>query len=85
MKLLSENLSSHGHQETMCPAPKPCSALPPSSESYTTLTGSAGGAAAVDSYDKQVINNIFDSLLQKWPGETAYSDTTAQVRAEALG
>ncbi|XP_046904700.1 grainyhead-like protein 3 homolog isoform X2 [Hypomesus transpacificus] len=79
MKLLSENLSSHGHQETMCPAPKPCSALPLSSESYTTLTGSAGGAAAVDSYDKQVINNIFDSLLQKWPGETAYSDTTAQI------
>ncbi|XP_067098714.1 LOW QUALITY PROTEIN: grainyhead-like protein 3 homolog [Osmerus mordax] len=79
MKLLSENVSSHGHQEPMCHAPKPGPALPPSSESYTTLTASAGGATGVDSYDKLVINNIFDSLLQKWPGEAAFSDTAVQI------
>lgn len=77
MKLLTEISSNHTHQEIMCPTPKPSTPLPPSSDSYATLTSSS--AATVDSYDKQVINNIFDTLLQKWPVEGSYSDTTTQI------
>lgn len=41
-------------------------------------------AVAGDSYEKQTINNIFDSLMlnpphKMWPSDTPYADTNTEV------
>ncbi|KAM6973720.1 LOW QUALITY PROTEIN: grainyhead-like protein 3 homolog [Aplochiton taeniatus] len=86
MKLLSDNIST-GHPQdalvsALCSSAKQSVTLPvsvaPTSDSYATLTTS--GAAGVDSFDKQAINNIFDTLMQKWPSETgAFPEAVAQA------
>lgn len=75
MKLLSENISSSHPQEALELNSKLSPLGPPSvPQNPLPLTPSA------DTYDKQVINNIFDSLLsQKWPAETAFPEATTEV------
>nr|XP_046222375.1 grainyhead-like protein 3 homolog isoform X1 [Oncorhynchus gorbuscha] len=74
MKLLSENISSNHPQEALELNSKLSSLCPPSvPQNPLPLTPSA------DTYHKQVINNIFDSLLsQKWPTETAFPEATTE-------
>ncbi|XP_062252442.1 grainyhead-like protein 3 homolog [Platichthys flesus] len=73
MKLLSEN--SHP-QETLGSkhhASLPVS-VPTTSDTYTTLT-----SVVSDTYDKQELNIIFDSLLQKWPESGAFPDHSSEA------
>ena len=76
MKMLSDNTPCSNPQEvqpsSMCSNVKLTSlpsSMAPSSDTYATLTTAS---ITADSYnDKQDLNNIFDSLLQKWPAETS--------------
>ncbi|XP_056447334.1 grainyhead-like protein 3 homolog isoform X2 [Gadus chalcogrammus] len=80
MKMLSDNIPCSNPQEvppsSMCSAVK-LTSLPISSapDTYATLTTASIPA---DSYDKQDLSNIFDSLLQKWPAET-FQETSAEA------
>nr|XP_020446625.1 grainyhead-like protein 3 homolog [Monopterus albus] len=47
--------------------------VPTTSDTYTTLT-----SVVADTYDKQDLNIIFDSLLQKWPETSAFSDPSTE-------
>ncbi|XP_070698725.1 grainyhead-like protein 3 homolog [Pempheris klunzingeri] len=74
MKMLSEGVpSSHPHevlgskQNTSLP-------IPATSDSYTTLT-----SVVAETYDKQELNIIFDSLLQKWPETGAFPDPSTET------
>lgn len=76
MKMLSENIPMSHPQEalgsklhTSLP-----STVPTTSDTYATLT-----SVVTDSYDKQELNIIFDSLLQKWPDTGAFSDPNSEV------
>ncbi|TWW71997.1 grainyhead-like protein 3 homolog [Takifugu flavidus] len=76
MKILSENIPMSHSQEvlgsklhTSLP-----STVPATSDTYATLT-----SVVTDSYDKQELNIIFDSLLQKWPDTGAFSDPNSEV------
>ena len=85
MKMLSDNIPCSNPQEvppsSMCSAVK-LTSLPISSspDTYATLTTASIPA---DSYDKQDLSNIFDSLLQKWPAET-FQETSAEVRPSEI-
>ncbi|XP_062863898.1 grainyhead-like protein 3 homolog [Trichomycterus rosablanca] len=70
MKLLSENISSNQLQVTK--------QMSPGGTSYVQ-------AVAGDSYDKQVINNIFDSLLTNSNQKLWSSDAYTDNNTEALG
>ncbi|XP_069576535.1 grainyhead-like protein 3 homolog [Brachyistius frenatus] len=48
--------------------------VPNTSDTYATLT-----SVVADTYDKQDLNNIFDSLLQKWPENGAFPDPNAET------
>ncbi|GAA6213441.1 grainyhead-like protein 3 homolog [Lates japonicus] len=71
MKILSESIPTSHPQEVL--GSKQNTSLPVSvpttSDTYTTLT-----SVVADTYDKQELNIIFDSLLQKWPEPTVFSD-----------
>uniref|UniRef100_A0A8D3BDB5 Grainyhead-like transcription factor 3 n=1 Tax=Scophthalmus maximus TaxID=52904 RepID=A0A8D3BDB5_SCOMX len=73
MKILSENIPTSHPQEALGSKQNTSLAIsgPTTSDTYTTLTSVVG-----DTYDKQELNIIFDSLLQKWPesGTLPYSD-----------
>lgn len=78
MKMLSDSVpSSHPHevlgskQNTSLP-------IPTTSDTYATLT-----SVVADTYDKQELNIIFDSLLQKWPETGAFPDPSAEVSLKA--
>ncbi|XP_010877863.2 grainyhead-like protein 3 homolog [Esox lucius] len=75
MKLLSENISSSHPHEVMDINNKLSNLCSPANPQIAgPLT------SGTDHYDKQVINNIFDSLLsQKWPTETAFPEASAEV------
>ncbi|KAJ7989248.1 hypothetical protein DPEC_G00317520 [Dallia pectoralis] len=74
MKLLSENISSSHPQEVMDINNKLSNLCSPSNTQNTAPNTST------DHFEKQVINNIFDSLLsQKWTAETAFPEATAEV------
>lgn len=47
---------------------------PPTSDTYATLT-----SVVADTYDKQELNTIFDSLLQKWPETSVFSDPNSET------
>ncbi|XP_076021744.1 grainyhead-like protein 3 homolog [Genypterus blacodes] len=74
--------SSHPQEvlgSSICSTTKPSSSLPisaPSSgDTYTTLTTSN---VMAETYDKQDLNNIFDSLLQKWPEGSGFTDPSTE-------
>lgn len=73
MKILSESVPASHPQEVL--APKQITSVPISaptnSDTYATLT-----SVVADTYDKQELNNIFESLMQG----NAFADTTAEVR-----
>ncbi|XP_060939377.1 grainyhead-like protein 3 homolog [Limanda limanda] len=48
--------------------------VPTTSDTYTTLT-----SVVSDTYDKQELNIIFDSLLQKWPESGAFPDHSSEA------
>lgn len=76
MKILSETVPLSHPQEVL--GSKPHTSLPISvpttSDTYTTLT-----SVVADTYDKQDLNIIFDSLL-KWPESGAFPDPNPEVR-----
>lgn len=76
MKILSESVPLSHPQEVL--GSKPNSSLPISvpttSDTYATLT-----SVVADTYDKQELNSIFDSLLQKWPESGAFPDPNSEV------
>lgn len=64
------NISSSHPQEALDLNSKLSSLCPPSVPQNSSA----------DTYDKQAINNMFDSLLsQKWPTETAFPEATTEV------
>lgn len=76
MKILSESIPMSHPQEVLDSKPNSSlpGAVPAASDTYATLT-----SVVTDSYDKQELNIIFDSLLQKWPDSVAFSDPSAEV------
>ncbi|XP_070776269.1 grainyhead-like protein 3 homolog [Enoplosus armatus] len=76
MKLLSESVHSRHPQEDL--AAKQNTSLPISvpntSDTYATLT-----SVVADTYDKQELNIIFDSLLQKWPEPGVFPDPSTET------
>lgn len=76
----NELLSTSHAQEVL--TPKQITSLPISapatSDTYATLT-----SVVTDNYDKQELNIIFDSLLQKWPETGSFSDPSAEVRLDS--
>ncbi|XP_044022889.1 grainyhead-like protein 3 homolog isoform X2 [Siniperca chuatsi] len=76
MKLLSESIPSSHPQEVL--GSKQNTSLPISapntSDTYATLT-----SVVADTYDKQELNIIFDSLLQKWPEPGAFPDPSTET------
>lgn len=81
MKILSESVPLSHPQEVL--GSKPNTSLPISvpttSDNYATLT-----SVVADTYDKQDLNIIFDSLLQKWPEPGAFPDPSTEVRPVSL-
>ncbi|KAM3595108.1 uncharacterized protein V6R79_018185 [Siganus canaliculatus] len=76
MKILSESVPlSHPHeilgskQNVSLPV-----SLPGTSDTYATLT-----SVVADTYDKQELNIIFDSLLQKWPEPGTFPDASTET------
>lgn len=76
MKILSENIPTSHPQEALGSKQNTSLAIsgPTTSDTYTTLTSVVG-----DTYDKQELNIIFDSLLQKWPESGAFPDPSSEV------
>ncbi|KAM3871448.1 grainyhead-like protein 3 homolog [Diretmus argenteus] len=79
MKMLSDIPSSHPHEvlhSSKQNASLPIS-VPPTTDTYATLTTAS---VMADSYDKQDLSNIFDTLLQKWPAEAgAFPDASTEA------
>ncbi|XP_047467981.1 grainyhead-like protein 3 homolog [Mugil cephalus] len=76
MKILSESIPTTHPQEVLGSkqnAPLSMS-VPTPSDTYATLT-----SVVPDTYDKQDLNNIFDSLLQKWPETSAFPDPSTET------
>lgn len=76
MKILSESIPMSHSQEVLGSKPNTSlpSTVPATSDTYATLT-----SVVTDNYDKQELNTIFDSLLQKWPDTVAFSDPSVEV------
>ncbi|XP_072221028.1 grainyhead-like protein 3 homolog [Leuresthes tenuis] len=73
MKILSESVpSSHPHEVSKQITSLPIS-VPTTSDTYTTLT-----SVVADTYEKQELNIIFDTLLQKWPESNVFQDHSAE-------
>ncbi|KAM8834333.1 grainyhead-like protein 3 homolog [Synchiropus picturatus] len=73
MKILSDNVPTSHSLEVLGSKPLSVSA-PPTSDTYATLT-----SVVSDTYDKQELNHIFDSLLQKWPENSVFPDPSAET------
>nr|XP_057947047.1 grainyhead-like protein 3 homolog [Doryrhamphus excisus] len=71
MKILSDSVPASYSLEVLGPKQSP--SLPPSADTYATLT-----SVAADT-DKQELNIIFDSLLQKWPETSTFPDPSAET------
>lgn len=81
MKILSDSIPNSHHQEILGSkqnTPLPVS-VPTTSDTYATLT-----SVMPDSYDKQELNIIFDSLLQKWPEPGVFPDPSTEVSRVSL-
>uniref|UniRef100_A0A668AGK3 Grainyhead like transcription factor 3 n=1 Tax=Myripristis murdjan TaxID=586833 RepID=A0A668AGK3_9TELE len=84
MKMFSESIPSSHSQEvvgsSICTPAKQNTPIPISvpgpADTYATLTTTN---VMVENYDKQDLSNIFDTLLQKWPGESGtFADPTTE-------
>ncbi|CAK6971473.1 grainyhead-like protein 3 homolog [Scomber scombrus] len=76
MKILSESIPTSHPQDILGSkhhTSLPISA-PTNSDTYTTLT-----SVVADTYDKQELNIIFDSLLQKWPENGPFPDASTET------
>ncbi|XP_061650901.1 grainyhead-like protein 3 homolog isoform X1 [Phyllopteryx taeniolatus] len=75
IKILSESVPTSYSLEVLGSKQNPSLpvSLPPNADTYATLT-----SVAADS-DKQELNIIFDSLLQKWPESSAFPDPSAET------
>ncbi|CAJ1073451.1 grainyhead-like protein 3 homolog [Xyrichtys novacula] len=74
MKILSEGVPlSHAH-EVLGSKHNPSLPVATTSDTYATLT-----SVVADTYDKQELNIIFDSLLQKWPESGAFPDPSTET------
>ncbi|KAK2825953.1 hypothetical protein Q5P01_020167 [Channa striata] len=71
MKILPDSIPTSHHQVNL--GSKQNSSLPSTSDTFTTLT-----SVVADSYDKQELSNIFDSLLQKWPEAAGFPDHSTE-------
>lgn len=71
LKILSDSIPAGFPQDVLC-SKQAVSA--PVSDSYTTLT-----SVMADAHDKHDLNNIFDSLLQRWPESGAFPDPTPEM------
>lgn len=76
MKILSDSHQDILGSKQNIPLP---TTVPPPSDTYATLT-----SVVADSYDKQELNIIFDSLLQKWPEAGTYHDPSTEVSRVSL-
>uniref|UniRef100_A0A671VC71 Grainyhead like transcription factor 3 n=1 Tax=Sparus aurata TaxID=8175 RepID=A0A671VC71_SPAAU len=76
MKILSESVPLNHPQDVL--GSKHNTSLPISvpttSDTYATLT-----SVVADTYDKQELNIIFDSLLQKWPEPGTFPDPNTET------
>ncbi|XP_028422154.1 grainyhead-like protein 3 homolog [Perca flavescens] len=76
MKILSDSVPLSHPQDVLGSkqlASMPGS-VPTTSDTYATLT-----SVVADTYDKQELNIIFDSLLQKWPETGAFPDHSPET------
>ncbi|XP_008306932.1 grainyhead-like protein 3 homolog isoform X2 [Cynoglossus semilaevis] len=75
MKILAENIPTGHHQDMLGSKQNisVASSVPTTSDTYTTLT-----SVVADTYDKQELNIIFDSLMQKWPETGAFPDASTE-------
>ncbi|XP_038563307.1 grainyhead-like protein 3 homolog [Micropterus salmoides] len=71
MKLLSESPQEVVGSKHPTSLP---SSVPNTSDTYANLT-----SVVADTYDKQELNIIFDSLLQKWPEPSAFPDHSTET------
>ncbi|XP_020498380.1 grainyhead-like protein 3 homolog [Labrus bergylta] len=74
MKILSEGVPSSHPQEVLGSKQNTSLPIPTTSDTYATLT-----SVVSDTYDKQELNIIFDSLLQKWPESGAFPDHSTET------
>ncbi|KAK2891883.1 grainyhead-like protein 3 homolog [Channa argus] len=71
MKIPNDSIHTSNHNLNL--GSKQNNSQPTTSDTFTTLT-----SVMVDSYDKQELNNIFDTLLQKWPEAGAFPDPSTE-------
>ncbi|XP_041669187.1 grainyhead-like protein 3 homolog [Cheilinus undulatus] len=74
MKILSESVPASHPQEVLGSKQNAVLPIPATSDTYATLT-----SVVSDTYDKQELNIIFDSLLQKWPESGAFPDPSTET------
>lgn len=74
MKMLSESVPSGHLHEVLGSKQNTSLSIPTTSDTYATLT-----SVVADTYDKQELNIIFDSLLQKWPETGPFPDPSTEV------
>ncbi|XP_059208583.1 grainyhead-like protein 3 homolog [Centropristis striata] len=74
MKMLSESGPLVHPQEVLGSKQGLPLSLPSAQDTYATLT-----SVVPDAYDKQELNIIFDSLLQKWPESGAFPDPSTET------
>lgn len=81
MKILSETIPTSHPQEVLGSKQNTSLSVsvPANTDTYATLT-----SVVPDTYDKQDISNIFDSLLQKWPDTSPFPDPSAEVSPRSL-
>ncbi|KAJ0008554.1 hypothetical protein NQD34_015969 [Periophthalmus magnuspinnatus] len=70
LKMLPDSIPSSYPQDILCSKPV---STPVPSDNYTTLT-----SVMAETYDKHELNNIFDSLLQRWPESGAFPDPSPE-------
>ncbi|XP_071354007.1 grainyhead-like protein 3 homolog [Trachinotus anak] len=74
MKILSESIPTSHPQEVLGSKLNTSMPISVPSDNFTTLT-----SVVTEPYDKQDLNIIFDSLLQKWPEASAYPDPSNET------
>ncbi|XP_056250255.1 grainyhead-like protein 3 homolog [Seriola aureovittata] len=74
MKILSESIPTSHPQEVLGSKQQTSMPISVPSDTYTTLT-----SVVTEPYDKQELNIIFDSLLQKWPEPGAFPDPSNET------
>ncbi|KAJ0062785.1 hypothetical protein NL108_007798 [Boleophthalmus pectinirostris] len=73
LKMLSDAVPAGYSQDMLCSKPMSAPHTAAAADTYTTLT-----SVMADTYDKHELNNIFDSLLQRWPENSAFPDPSPE-------